>query len=80
MDDVQLAEAIKREVSALRSQGRIPTEVALSDDAWNVLRRQLTFGAFGDRQAVQFAGLPCVLVYGLTDPRGFRVSAIEPRE
>ncbi len=79
MDEPTLAHAIEEELADLRSRGSIPVEVALGQEAWNLLRRRLEYRAFGARQAVQFRGLPCVLIYGMRDPRGFRVRAIEPR-
>lgn len=78
MNDVELVAAVRSAVSLHRQQGRIPTEVLLSQEHWNTLRRHLTFGSYGARQTVQFDGIPCVLIVGMTNPAGFAVRAIEP--
>jgi hypothetical protein len=75
-DADRLAERLRREISQLRAQQRIPTQVRLDQRAWNQLRTHMTYGAFGPRQAVLFEGLPCVLSIDLPAP--FRVRWVEP--
>ena len=78
MNDVELAEAVRQAIRHQRQQGRIPTEVLLNQANWNTLRRHMTFGSHGARRAVQFDGIPCVLVVGMRADAGYRVNAIEP--
>lgn len=78
MNEVRLSEAIRSELQRLRATGRIPTEVHLSQDAWNTVRRQMTYGRFGSKMAVQFEGLPAVMVLGLKEDPGFAIRFIDP--
>jgi hypothetical protein len=78
--DLRLAEAVREAIKARRRHGAIPTELRLSQDAWNGLSPEMRFGPFGGRRVMLFEGLPCVLVVGLKDPKGFVVQTIEPRD
>ena len=78
MNDVELAATVRSAISLHRQQGRIPTEVLLSQEHWNTLRRHLIFGSYGARQTVQFDGIPCVLIVGMRNSAGFKVRGIDP--
>ncbi len=78
--DLRLVEAVREEVKRLRREGLIPIELRLSQAAWNGLSPEMRFGPFGGRKAMQFDGLPCALVVGLSRPQGFVVQTIAPRD
>lgn len=78
--DLRLLEAVRDEVKRLRRDLQIPVEVRLSQAAWNGLSPELRFAPFGGRRVMQLDGLPCVLAVGLSDPRGFVVRAIAPKD
>ncbi len=75
MDSIDLIAGMRTEIKRLREDSKIPTEVRLSQAAWNAVRSELTFGPYGPRQSVLFDGLPCVLSFGLEGP--FRVRYVQ---
>ena len=76
-DPVALARDLREELELLRSTQKIPTQIRLSQDAYNAIRHELTFGQFGPQSSVLFDGLPCAIAYGLAGP--FRVRFVEAR-
>jgi hypothetical protein len=75
MDSIELAASVRTEIKRLRKEEKIPTQVRCSQDTWNAIRGEMTYGPFGPRQSVLFDGLPCVLTFGLKGP--FRVRYVE---
>jgi hypothetical protein len=76
-DAVSLAHDLREEVQRLRDTQKIPTQIRLSQDAYNTLRHELSFGPFGPKHSVLFDGLPCVIAFGLEGP--FRVRFVQAR-
>lgn len=75
--DPALVEQVRAEVARLRREGRIPTEVRLSQAQWNALSPEMKVGARAGKHTLLFEGLPCVLSIGLA---GFSVRTVGPRE
>ena len=74
----ELADWLRSEIAVKRADGLIPTQIRISQAAWNGMRDQLKYGPFGSRDSVLFEGLPCVLTLGLKQP--FRVRCIQMRK
>ncbi|RMG13396.1 MAG: hypothetical protein D6731_12205 [Planctomycetota bacterium] len=73
--DVDLATRLRTELARLRAEGRIPSQIRLAPPAWNAVRTELRFAAFGARQRVLFDGVPCALAVGLSEPFRIRCAA-----
>lgn len=76
-DPESLARSLRDELKRLRGTQKIPTEIRLSQETYNAIRGQLTYGPFGPRRVVLFEGLPCAIAFGLQG--AFRVRYVEAR-
>ena len=77
LNPLALVHDLREELEQLRGTQKIPTEIRLSQQAFNALRHELSYGPFGAKQALLFEGLPCVIAVGLKGP--FRVRFVEMR-
>ena len=75
---MSLVKEIREAVAQLRSEQKIPTELRVSQQTYNAIRGETTFGTFGPTKRLLLDGLPCVISVGLSGP--FRVRYVEVRE